>query len=52
MCIAQGYMVIRRNGVFRYDGARAYITHEYSAVRVRTQLQKSLDVKAGQAINL
>jgi NAD(P)H-flavin reductase len=52
MCIAQGYMVIRRNGVFRYGGARANITHEYGAVRVRIQLQKSLDVKAGQAINL
>jgi NAD(P)H-flavin reductase len=52
MCIAQGYMVIRRNGVFRYGRARAHITHEYGAVRVRIQLQKSLDVKAGQAINL
>lgn len=52
MCIAQGYMVIRRNGVFRYGGARAHITHEYVAVRVRIQLQKPLDVKAGQAVNL
>jgi NAD(P)H-flavin reductase len=45
-------MVIRRNGVFRYSGARAHITHEHGAVRVRIQLQKPLDVKAGQAINL
>jgi NAD(P)H-flavin reductase len=45
-------MIIRRNGVFRYSGARAHITHEYGAVRVRIQLQKSLNVKAGQAINL
>jgi hypothetical protein len=47
MYIAQGYIVIRRNGVFRYGGARAHITHEYGAVKVRIQLQKSLDVKAG-----
>jgi len=52
MCIAQVYMVIRRNGVFNYGGARAHITHEYGAVRVRIQLQKPLDVKARQAINL
>jgi hypothetical protein len=30
----------------------AHITHEYGAVKVRIQLQKPLDVKAGQAINL
>jgi hypothetical protein len=35
MCLAQGYMVIRRNGVFRYRGAQAHITHEHGAVRVR-----------------
>lgn len=29
MCIAQGYMIIRQNGVFRYRGARAHVTHEY-----------------------
>jgi hypothetical protein len=50
MCIAQGYMIIRRNSIFRYSRARAQITDEYGAVRVRIQLQKPLDVKAGQVI--
>jgi len=45
-------MVIRRNGVFRYGGARAHFTHEYSAARVYIQLKKPLDVKAGQAIDV
>lgn len=52
VCIAQGYSVIHRNGVFRYRCARAHITQEHGAVRVRIQLQKSLKVKEGQAINL
>ena len=52
MCIAQTGMVIYQNGVFYYARARARITHEYGAVRVRIQLQKPLKVKAGQAINL
>lgn len=52
MCIAQGYMIIRQNGVFRYSRARAEITHEFGAVRIRIQLQKRLKVKAGQAVNL
>jgi hypothetical protein len=52
MCIAQGGIVIHQNSVFRYGRAPAHITHEYGAVRVRIQLQKPLDVKAGQAINL
>ncbi|KAG0644964.1 hypothetical protein D0Z07_9345 [Hyphodiscus hymeniophilus] len=50
--IYQGYMIIRRNGIFHYRSAQAHITHEYSAVRVRVQLHKPLDVKAGQIINL
>ena len=45
-------MVIHQNGVFQYSRARANITHEYGAVRVHTQLQKPLKVKARQAINL
>jgi hypothetical protein len=48
----QGYMVIRRNGVFRSGGMQAHITYEYGTVRVCIQLQKQLDVKAGQSINL
>ena len=52
MCIAQGFIIIRRSGFFCYRGARAHITYEYGAVRVRIQLQKPLDVKPGQAINL
>ncbi|KAH7330037.1 hypothetical protein BKA65DRAFT_404702 [Rhexocercosporidium sp. MPI-PUGE-AT-0058] len=52
LCIGQGCVVVRRNGLFRYGSARDHITHEHGAVRVRIQLQKSLEIKAGQAINL
>jgi NAD(P)H-flavin reductase len=52
MCTVQGYTIIRQNGIFSYGRARADVTHEHGAVRVRIQLQKRLKVKAGQAINL
>jgi len=52
ICMAQLFVIIYRNGIFRYRRARAYITHEHGTVRIRIQLQKPLDIKAGQAINL
>jgi NAD(P)H-flavin reductase len=52
MCVIQGGIIIYQNGFFRYGRARAHITHVYGAVRLRIQLQKPLDVKAGQHINL
>ncbi|KAI9774177.1 MAG: hypothetical protein M1839_001879 [Geoglossum umbratile] len=52
MCTVQGGIIIYQNGFFRYSCARAHITHEYGAVRLRIQCQKPLDVKAGQYINL
>jgi len=52
MCTVQGGIIIYQNGFFRYSRARAHITYEYSAVRLRIQCQKPLDVKTGQYINL
>jgi len=52
MFIVQGGIIIYRNGVFRYSCARAHITHEYGAIRLRLQLQKPLHIEAGQYINL
>ncbi|OCK73598.1 hypothetical protein K432DRAFT_420664 [Lepidopterella palustris CBS 459.81] len=52
MCIVQVGIVIYHNGFFRYRCARAYITHEYGAVRLRIHCQKPLAVKAGQYINI
>ena len=52
MYIAQTSIVIYQNSIFYYTYTQAYITYEYSTVRVRIQLQKLLKIKAGQAINL
>jgi predicted ferric reductase len=53
LCVwSRGNIIIQRNGLFHYSRARAQISHEAGAVRVRIQLQKEVVIKAGQAINL
>ncbi|KAF1948548.1 hypothetical protein CC80DRAFT_431361 [Byssothecium circinans] len=52
MCIAQCGNIFYQNGFFRYSRARAQITHESGAVKLRIRCYKPIDVKAGQHINL
>lgn len=50
MFILQVGSIIIQNGIFRYRSWVA-LTHDHGAVKVRSQLQKPLEIDAGNYIN-